>query len=259
MNASGVPRIFDPHRRALRERRALARLRAAERGAGERAGFLWQDIREDMIDRLGFVRQSTRTALLVGDPALEPDGFAQAPDDRVDHAATLDIERPFGDGLYEFIGIGGVLDAVNDLPGALIHVRNALVPGGLAIVSFVGGASLPRLRAVMLAADGERPAARLHPMVDPRAAPQLLQRAGWKDPVVDTHRLNVRYGSLDRLVSDLRDHGLTNALADRAPPLGKAAFVRARSAFLDQADADGRVTETFEIVTLTGRRSLGGT
>jgi hypothetical protein len=76
--------------------------------------------------------------------------------------------------------------------------------------------------------------------------------------VVDTHTLTVRYSSLDRLVSDLRDQGLTSTLADRAPPLGKAALARARAAFLDLADADGKVSETFEIVTLTGRRSLAG-
>lgn len=96
-------------------------------------------------------------------------------------------------------------------------------------------------------------------MVDARAAPALLQRAGWKDPVVDTHTLAVRYSSIDRLVSDLRDQGLGNALAKPATSLGRAALVRARTAFAARAEADGKVTETFEIVTLTGRRSLAGT
>ncbi len=152
-----------------------------------------------------------------------------------------------------------MLDAVNDLPGALIHLRNALAPGGLVIAHFIGGQSLPALRAAMLAAEPDRPAARIHPLVDPRAAPALLQRAGWKDPVVDTHALAVRYSSLDRLVADLRDQGLGNALAKPAAPLGKAALARARAAFAARAEADGKVTETFEIVTLTGRRSLAGT
>ena len=111
----------------------------------------------------------------------------------------------------------------------------------------------------MLAAEPDRPAARLHPLVDARAAPSLLQRAGWKDPVVDTHTLAVRYSSLGRLVADLRDQGLGNALARPAAPLGKAAISRAREAFAARAEADGKVTETFEIVTLTGRRSLAGT
>jgi hypothetical protein len=61
------------------------------------------------------------------------------------------------------------------------------------------------------------------------------------------------------LIGDLRDQGLGNALAKPALPLGKAALARARTAFAARAEADGKVTEPFEIITLTGRRSLAGT
>jgi hypothetical protein len=115
------------------------------------------------------------------------------------------------------------------------------------------------LRRAALAAEPERPAARVHPMVDIRAAADLLQRAGWAEPVADSRTLDVAYRSLDRLVADLRDQGLGNVLASPAPPLGKVALARARQAFLDQADPKGRVVESFEIVTLSGRRSLRGT
>ena len=253
MTGHSVPTIFARNRAISRIRRGTARgdARAAQR-------YLWDDICEDTAERLAFVRHQPERSLVIGncsDPLL-----AVLQSGKLDRHDGIDfnVEAPFTTAGYDFVGIVGLLDAVNDLPGALIHIRNALVPGGLVIASFIGGQSLPRLRAAMLAADGDRPAARIHPMVDARAAPQLLQRAGWKDPVVDTHTLKVRYSSLDNLVSDLRDHGLTSALADRAPPLGKAALVRARAAFLDQADADGKVPETFEIVTLTGRRSLAG-
>lgn len=249
-----VPRIFSRKRmtsRILRQNR-----RAARRPDQQ---FIWQDICEDTADRLAFVRCEPERKLVLGmaqEPLLSQLGLCK--EDLV-NMAEWNIEEPFPYGGYEFIGVVGLLDAVNDLPGALIHIRNALVPGGLAIASFVGGASLPRLRAAMLAADGERPAARIHPMVDPRAVPQLLQRAQWKDPVVDTHTITVRYSTLDQLVCDLRDHGLTSALANAGPPMGKAALARARSAFGDQADPDGKISESFEIITLTGRRSLGGT
>jgi hypothetical protein len=95
-------------------------------------------------------------------------------------------------------------------------------------------------------------------MVDPRAVPQLLQRAGWKDPVVDSRTLTVRFGTLATLVSDLRDQGLGVALADAAAPLGKGARARAEASFAARADAGGKTCETFEIITLTGRRSLAG-
>lgn len=261
MAEHNVPRIFAPSRVVRRRRRMLAR------SAKERARFVLDDAVEDVIERLAFVRHEPARALLVGDYGLALGSALQAKGSDVvqadiaaffDHFA-FDLERPYPHSGFDFIAVLGLLDAVNDLPGALIHMRNALAPGGLVIASFVGGQSLPRLRAAMLTADGDRPAARIHPLVDARAAPQLLQRAGWKDPVVDTHTLKVRYSSLDRLVQDLRDQGLTSALADAPPPLGKAAVERAREAFLDQSDEDGKVSEVFEIITLTGRRSLAGT
>lgn len=248
MTSLSVPKIFDPEQRERRMERALARTNAPNV-----ARFLWDEMSEDVIERLAFVRHEPSRPLLMG--AVQPwladrlGGSSQA----------FNPEAPYPASGYDFIGALGQFDAVNDLPGALIHIRNALAPGGLAIVSFIGGQSLGRLRSAMLAAEPDRPAARIHPMVDPRAAPGLLQRAGWKDPVVDTHTLRVRYSSLDRLVRDLRDQGLGRALADPGPPLSKAALERARAAFLDDAEDDGKVTETFEIVTLTGRRSLSGT
>lgn len=255
MSAQSVPTIFSEPRRVARARRSVVRLAAAS----DPATFLLDDMAEDMIDRLSFVRHTPKCALVIG-------GCTNALAEHLTQAEALlrvdltaNPAEPLVGGPFDFIGVIGLLDAVNDLPGALIHLRNALTPGGLVIASFIGGQSLPALRAAMLAAEPDRPAARLHPMVDARAAPALLQRAGWKDPVVDTHTLAVRYPSLDRLVSDLRDQGLGNALARPAAPLGRAALARARAAFAARAEEDGKVTETFEIVTLTGRRSLAGT
>ena len=248
MISSSVPQIFSSSRRENRARRAKSR----QRRQGP-ARFLWDEMADDVMERLAFVRHEPERPLLIGlATGVLAKTFNTAPQ-------FFDLEAPYPEIGFDFIAVLGAFDAVNDLPGAMIHLRNALEPGGLAIASFIGGGSLARLRSAMLAAEPERPAARIHPFVDPRAAPGLLQRAGWKDPVVDTHTLKVRYSSMDQLVSDLRDQGLGNALADAAPPLGKAALARARTAFLDAAEDDGKVTETFEIITLTGRRSLAGT
>ena len=54
-------------------------------------------------------------------------------------------------------------------------------------------------------------------------------------------------------VEDLRGQGMTNVLARSGPPLGKAALARARAAFAE-AGKDGRTTERFEILTLSGWR-----
>lgn len=254
MTAPAIPTIFSPRRRATRLGRAHSRA-----AAPDAARFLAEDMIEDTLERLAFLRHEPARALVLGDWTGALAARLRAAGAEVAEPAALDLEAPHPAGGHDLIVVIGLLDAVNDLPGALIHLRAALAPGGLAMAHFVGGQSLPALRAAMLAAEPERPAARIHPLVDPRAAPALLQRAGWKDPVVDTHVLTVRYSSLDRLVADLRDQGLGNALAKPAAALGKSALTRARAAFAARAEPDGKTAETFEIVTLTGRCSLAGT
>jgi len=216
---------------------------------------------EDVLERLAFVRAEPRRGLVIGDytqalaKKLETDGAEiMCADPAPDSGQVLvDEEAPLPGGDFDFVASLALLDTVNDLPGALIHIRRALAPGGIAIASFAGAGSLPALRSAMLAADADRPAARLHPMVDVRAGAQLIQRAGWADPVVDSHAIKVRYGSLGRMIDDLREQGLGNVLASRAPRLGSAAYARAQAAFMAEADEDGRVTEIFEIITLSGR------
>jgi len=226
------------------------------------ARFVMDDMVEDVLERLAFIRAEPRRALVIGDwtgalaKALEIGGAEIVRADPAPGCAQIciDEEAPLPAENVDLLVSLALLDTVNDLPGALIHIRRALAPGALAIASFAGAGSLPSLRSAVLAADADRPAARLHPMVDVRAGAQLIQRAGWSDPVVDSHALRVRYGSLDRLIGDLRDQGMGNVLVSRAPRLDPAAYARAQEAFAAQADEDGRVTEIFEIITLSGRR-----
>jgi len=249
-----IPTIFSRKRREMRFERA--RRRSAVDGA---ARFIIDDMVDDTLERLAFLRHRPARARVLGDWTGRLAGVLRADGGSVEEAIALDLEAPHPSGGFDLVAVLGLLDAVNDLPGALIHLHSALAPGGLVMVHFIGGQSLPSLRAALLAAEQDRPAARIHPLVDPRAAPGLLQRAGWKDPVVDTHALTVRYASFDRIASDLRDQALSNALAKPAGPIAKNALIRARTAFAMRADADGKTSETFEIITLTGRRSLAGT
>jgi SAM-dependent methyltransferase len=219
--------------------------------------YLLADMAEDVIERLAFLRFAPNRALVVGDWNAALAGPLTERGCEVtgaDPAAGFDEERPWPFQSFDFIASLATLDTVNDLPGALIHMRSALAPGGLMIASFMGAGSLPVLRAAMLAADGDRPAPRLHPAVDVRAGGQLLQRAGFADPVVDSRSLEVSFRSLDGLAADLRAQGLTNVLARPGPPLGKAGLARAREAFA-AAGSDGRTVERFEILTLSGWRT----
>ena len=246
MTPGSVPQIFSHRRRIARWRRALHL-----QGAPDAPDFVFRAMAEELADRLGFIDHRVASALVIGDPTglatrtLDAERIEGFGPDGIDEEASLA-------GPYDLVTSVGMLDTVNDVPGALLHVREALAPGGIAIVSFLGAGSLPNLRRAVMAAEPERPAARMHPMIDMRAASALLQRAGFARQVADSFTLRVRYPSLDRLVADLRAQALTNVLTSVPPPLSREALERARTAFFETADTDGRVTEPFEIITLTG-------
>ncbi len=244
MDRPAPPLVFSPARRLAARRRAL-RLQA-EPGA---ARYLLDDMVEDVLERLAFVRLQPAQALVIGDyigaltTALSAQGCAV---DEAEPAHGFAEDAPFPATGYDLIASLGTLDTVNDLPGALIHIRQALAPGGFALASFVGAGSLPALRSAMLAADRDRPAPRLHPAVDVRAGGQLLQRAGWADPVVDSRPLEVRFSSFSSLIDDLRAQGLSNVLTRPGPPLGRVALAQAEVTF------GAKTPERFEILTLSG-------
>ena len=162
---------------------------------------------------------------------------------------------PFPDGSFDLIVSAGVLDSVNDLPGALIQCRRALRPDGLLLAAMIGAGSLPRLKAAVRAADdrfGSAPA-RFHPQIDVRSAGDLLVRAGFALPVADGERLDVGYASVFGLVADLRGMAGGNMLAGQHPPaFGRARLSALADGFAAQADADGRIREAFELLFLIG-------
>ncbi|MBT8426912.1 MAG: class I SAM-dependent methyltransferase [Erythrobacter sp.] len=249
MDSQAPPRIFSRARRRAGLRRAL--VRQSQRDA---ARYVLQDMVEDVLDRLEFMRFEPARVLVIGDwtDTLALSLRGRGSDVVEGSVRTIDEELPLEGAPFDLIVSLASLDRVNDLPGALLHMRSALADDGIMIASIIGAGSLANLRRAMIAAEPDRPAARMHPLVDNSAASSLMQRALFKRQVVDSHTLEVSFGSLDRLVSDLRDQGLGSSLTNPTPPLGKAALERARKAFLTAANGQDRVIETFEILTLTG-------
>ncbi|MEP0392538.1 MAG: methyltransferase [Erythrobacter sp.] len=238
-----VPQIFDRKAAAAK----WARARALQSGQ-DAASYLYTTIAQDIADRLDFMRFEAETSLIMGDETGGLNATTRA------QLGDFDVEVPGSFEQYDLIAHILGLGTVNDLPGSLIHARNGLKSGGLYIAAFPGVGSLPALRQIALQADGERPAARMHPLVDNRAGTALLERAGFSRKVVDSFALNVRFSSLHQLISDLRDHGLTRSLKTEVPPLTRDWLRRAEAAFDSLRGEDGKVTETFNILVLTGWR-----
>ena len=149
------------------------------------------------------------------------------------------------------------LHAINDLPGALIQIHRALKPDGLFIGALFGGETLQELRACLMEAEmnvcgGVSP--RVAPMAGRQDMAALMQRAGFALPVVDADTVTVMYRDIFHLMHDLRGMGETNALAARRRSFTpRRLFTEAEKIYRAQhSELDGRISATFEIITLTG-------
>jgi SAM-dependent methyltransferase len=247
------PEIFD--RSARRRRRDRAAPIYAEHD------FLRAAMLDGIAERLDSVNRSFERVLDIGcfDGAFVPPPNSAVT--RIDagrlfaaRAGGIQADEdllPVEPESFDLAVSAGVLDSVNDVPGALSQIRRALKPDGLFLGAFVGGTSLPTMRASFLQAEADRPAARFHPMIDVRSAGDLLVRAGFALPVADGETLSVRYPDLFRLIGDLRGMAATNVLRGRVP-LARTTLGAAAAAFADRADPDGRTAERFDLIFLTG-------
>lgn len=243
-----------------RRARALRRDRAARKGA---VLFLHDRAFSDCLDRLGDVRRSFQSALLIGcpDPAwrkslehvvpkvaiIDPGPlFAAAAEGRLGDEDHISLPPA----AYDLCLAIGTLDTVPDLQKALREIRSSLRPDALFLGAVAGGDTLPMVRAAMRAADSARTAAspHVHPRIEASALAHLLSAADFAMPVVDVDRIAVAYPGFDRLVDDLRGMGATNILSARSRnPLNRLAREASRAEFARLGNS-GVTNETFEIL-----------
>lgn len=164
---------------------------------------------------------------------------------------------PFADATLDAVVSNLSLHAVNDLPGLLIQARRALKPDGLFLATLPGAASLQELRQVLAEAEAEVTGGvspRIAPFLEVRDAGNLLQRAGFALPVVDSVTLTIRYPDMLALLRDLRGTGERNMLSARQKhPTKRTIFVQAAARYAAQhSDGEGGIVATAEIITICG-------
>jgi len=263
--AGATPPLFD---RGL----LTKRLRRAAQGAPP--DFLLVRASGELVERLLSILRDFGTALDLATPGPHaaralaghrridrviravplPDLIGQGP--FVPLVAQADA-LPFAEASLDLVVSLLALETLNDLPGTLIQIRRSLRPDGLFIGCLLGGNTLAELRFALAAAEAEikgGASPRVIPFADPRDLGQLLQRAGFALPVVDSERLQVRYPNLLALLHDLRAMGGANMLSQRrAGMLPRAVLARAATIYAERfADSDGRVRATFELIWLAG-------
>jgi len=130
---------------------------------------------------------------------------------------------PFAPASFDLVVASLSLHWINDLPGALIQLRQALRPGGLLLASMPALGTLDELRRALTEAEAALTggaAPRVSPFPDLRDCAGLLQRAGYAMPVADIETVRLDYADPLALLADLRAAGEANAvrLRDRRIP-----------------------------------------
>jgi len=235
--------------------------------------FLIKAISKDLADRLSAIQRNFAVGLDLGGhtghiasmlqdsgkvgTVLRGDLFHADPRLPQPDLVLDDAVLPFAPASLDLVVASPSLCFVNDLPGTLLQIRNALRPDGLFLAAIPGARTLKELRDVLMRAELESTGGvspRVSPFADTRDLGALLQRAGFALPVADVDEFTVRYDTMFGLMRDLRAMGVTSPLMDRSKqPVTRSLFLNAANHYAaDYADPDGRIRATFSIVSLSG-------
>lgn len=230
--------------------------------------FLYRWSAAQLSDRLMDINRTFPLALQIGSRGI----IENHP--KIEHILTTDITRRpiepcahFVQASEEFLPVAPScldlvisnlnLHTVNDLPGSLLQIRQSLKPDGLFLACMFGGETLHELRSVLTQTElamrgGISP--RIAPFADKPQMGNLLQRAGFALPVVDSEIITVTYDNIFTLLADLRGMGEGNAIAARDKIYaGRTFFMEAAKNYADNhSEPDGRIRVSFEIIFLIG-------
>ncbi len=252
-------RVFD--RGAVRRHRDRAASRV------DAVGDVLRDAAERLLDRLDDTTRRFTQALDIGGrgvvaPMLRALGIETVSCDlspamaaRSPRPAVAADEEflPFAPASFDLIVASLSLHWVNDLPGALIQLRQALRPDGLLLASLPALGTLAELRGALTRAEtaltgGVSP--RVSPFPELRDCAHLLQRAGFALPVADIEEIRLLYADPFALLRDLRAGGESNAVRLRDKRVPPRALLPMALAELPRED--GRVVVTLRMAVMTG-------
>ena len=266
MNKPSAIEVFD--RQLLRMRRDRAAM-----GIGD-YDFLLRDVAARLSDRLSLVKRDFARVLDLGahhglladllkSRAGTMDVFASdmsprfAAQNSVPTVAADEEFLPFRANCMDAVVSNLSLQWVNDLPGALLQIRQVLKPDGLFLAAVLGGESLRELRDSLMQAElavtgGASP--RVSPFIDMRDMGGLMQRAGFALPVVDSDMITVDYPHALKLMQDLRGMGASNATRNRLMiPTRREVLLEAGKIYQEKfGSITGRVPATFQVIYAIG-------
>ncbi|KAF8646391.1 hypothetical protein AX16_007257 [Volvariella volvacea WC 439] len=274
----------NPYQVFDRNAKRLQRDRAATRGGGERSrtvDYVRDEVADRLMERFMDIKRTFGTVLDLGSG---PGHFSKLLErDKVQKSILLDsssktlfrdpesefevdIERIHADeenflkvidrNSQEAVVSCLSLQWINDLPGVLVQIKEALRPDGLFLGAMFGGDTLFELRTSLQLAEMEREGGispHVSPMTDTGDISNLLGRAGFKLLTVDIDEVKVAYPSMWELIEDLQDMGESNAVIGKRQFIHRDTLAAASAIYKEMhGNEDGSIPATFQIIYMIG-------
>jgi len=262
----------------------LQKDRAASRDSGNRSrvvDYVRDEVTEGLFQRFEDIKRKFDTVLDLGSGAGNFSKVLELENTRkalllelsrktlyrdINHAFEVEIERIEADeekllktispNSQEAIVSCLNLHWVNDLPGVLIQIKEALKPDGVFLGALLGGDTLFELRTSLQLAQVDREGGispHISPMTDSRDMSNLMGRAGFNLVTIDVDEVKFGYPSMWELMEDLRDMGESNAVMGRHHYIRRDTLAAASAIYKElHGNEDGSIPATFQIIYLIG-------
>jgi len=163
---------------------------------------------------------------------------------------------PFKENSLDLVISNMSLHWVNDLPGTFAQIKKVLKEDGLFLASMFGESTLMELRNSFAKTEQEREGG-FSPHVSPFAGVSdignLLTKAGFSLPTVDTEVLSVNFRDAFILMRDLKGMGENNATLSRRKFTPKETIFGVGDVYKTHyGNPDGSVPATFQVVYMVG-------
>eukprot|EP01132_Coremiostelium_polycephalum_P008452 gene8452-10383_t len=169
---------------------------------------------------------------------------------------SLEDPLPFENQTFDLILSNLSIHWINDLPGVFSRLKQLLKPNGVFLASLFGEETLVELKDSLYLSEIEREGG-FSPHVSPFAKVSdignLLSRARFALPTIDTEKIVIKYENMFTLMRDLQNMGESNAILKRRNYTSKDTFLAASSIYRSlYGNDDGSVPATFQVIFLIG-------
>jgi len=167
------------------------------------------------------------------------------------NSIVIDVENfPFKENRYNVILSSFFFHWIEDIPKLLYNLRKIMKPDSLLLINFFGGGTLADLQKLFIDIEikllgGSSP--RIIPFLDIRSIGSLIQKSGFKMPVIDTEKINVSHSNLLDLFYDLRGMGQTNCMQSTSNTINRKVL----NLLKKKIKNNNKINTSFELLTIT--------